>query len=164
MYITIGTAVYGYISYEFLVLVTRPAVPAAPARANCYIDCNCTRRTQPGHCTRELLASTRTGDSLNVSRLVIIVHVLKVQNAPRPVRFGRVHAHLGASSCHQHRECVPPRRHELRRRPVVQVHITILVVRLGNAACEKPLRSRSPNSSRFQTEGYGIHFGPASTK
>ena len=41
--------------------------------ANCYIDCNCTRRTQPGHCTRELLALTQTGDSLNVSRLVIIV-------------------------------------------------------------------------------------------
>ena len=72
-----------------------------------------------------------------VSRLVVIVHVLKVQNAPRPVRFGRVNTHLGASSCHQYGvdgECVPPRRLELRRRPVVQVHITILVVRLGNAA------------------------------
>ena len=64
-----------------------------------------------------------------VSRLVVIVHVLKVQNAPRPVRFSRVNTHLGASSCHQHGECVPPRRLELRRRPVVQVHITILVVR-----------------------------------
>ena len=84
-----------------------------------------------------------------VSRLVVVVHVMKVQNAPRPVRFGRVNAYLGASSCHQHGECVPPRRRELRRRPVVQVHITILVVRLGNATFEKPLRSRSPNSSRL---------------
>ena len=28
MYITMGTAVYGYISYEFLGLVARPAAPA----------------------------------------------------------------------------------------------------------------------------------------
>ena len=64
-----------------------------------------------------------------VSRLVIVVHVLKIQDASRPVRFGRVNTHLGASSCHQHGERVPPCRRELRRRPVVQVHITILVVR-----------------------------------
>ena len=31
-----------------------------------------------------------------VSRLIIVVHVLKVQDAPSPVRFGRVHAYLGA--------------------------------------------------------------------
>ena len=118
-----------------------------------YIDCHIPNRTQPGHCTRAT-HHHRTGDSRMVSRLVVIVHVLKVQNAPRPVRFSRVNTHLGASSCHQHGECVPPRRLELRRRPVVQVHITILVVRLGNATFEKPLRSRSPNSSRFQTEGH----------
>ena len=99
-----------------------------------YIDCHIPNRTQPGHCTRAT-HHHRTGDSRMVSRLVVIVHVLKVQNAPRPVRFSRVNTHLGASSCHQHGECVPPRRRELRRRPVVQVHITILVVRLGNATC-----------------------------
>ena len=47
-----------------------------------------------------------------------------------------MNAYLGASSCHQHGECVPPRRLELRRRPVVQVHITILVVHLGNVELE----------------------------
>ena len=121
-----------------------------------YIDFHRPNRTQPGHCTRST-HHHRTGDSLMVSRLVVIVHVRKVQNAPRPIRFSRVNPHLGAPSCHQHGECVPPRRLELRRRPVVQVHITILVVRLGNAAFEKPLRSRSPNSSRFQTEGHELN-------
>ena len=108
------------------------------------------------HITIEL-SEFGTGDSRMVSCLVVIVHVLKIQNAPRPVRFSRVNTHLGASSCHQHGECVPPRRRELRRRPVVQVHITILVVRLGNATFEKPLRSRSPNSSRLQTEGHKLN-------
>ena len=108
-----------------------------------YIDCHIPNRTQPGHCTRAT-HHHRTGDSRMVSRLVVIVHVLKVQNAPRPVRFSRVNTHLGASSCHQHGECVPPRRLELRRRPVVQVHITILVVRLGNATFrDHPLTSMS---------------------
>ena len=101
----------------------------ARAAAFQYIDCHKPNRTQPGHCTRST-HHHRTSDSRMVSRLVVIVHVLKVQNAPRPVRFGRVNAYLGASSCYQHGERVPPRRLELRRRPVVQVHITILVVRL----------------------------------
>ena len=130
--------------------------PTCTAYALHYIDFHRPNRTQPGHCTRST-HHHRTGDSLMVSRLVVIVHVRKVQNAPRPIRFSRVNPHLGAPSCHQHGECVPPRRRELRRRPVVQVHITILVVRLGNAAFEKPLRSRSPNSSRFQTEGHELN-------
>ena len=82
-----------------------------------------------------------------MSRLIIVVHVLKVKGAPSPVRFGRVHADLGASSRHQHRECVPPRRHELRRRLVIQVHITVLVVRLvKRSVAPVPVSSAKVNS------------------
>ena len=119
------------VPYALIGVLTGVCVHAR-AYAFRYIDCHIPNRTQPGHCTRAT-HHHRTGDSRMVSRLVVIVHVLKVQNAPRPVRFSRVNTHLGASSCHQHGECVPPRRLELRRRPVVQVHITILVVRLCNA-------------------------------
>ena len=84
----------------------------------CYIDYNSTHRTQPGHWPR-ILRYNLKGRSRMVSRLVIVVHVLKIQDASRPVRFGRVNTHLGASSCHQHGESVPPRRLELRRRPVI---------------------------------------------
>ena len=55
----------------------------APTHAFRYIDCHIPNRTQPGHCTRAA-HHHRTGDSRMVSRLVrlvVIVHVLKVQNA-----------------------------------------------------------------------------------
>ena len=61
----------------------RGSACARAAHAFRYIDCHIPNRTQPGHCTRAA-HHHRTGDSRMVSRLVrlvVIVHVLKVQNA-----------------------------------------------------------------------------------
>ena len=35
----------------------------------------------------------------SLSRVIVIVHELKVSDAFRPIRFSRVHTHLGAPCC-----------------------------------------------------------------
>ena len=60
-----------------------------------------------------------------MSRVIVIVHELKVSNALRPIRLSRVHTHLGAPPRHQHGYRVAPCGAELGRAPVIQINVAV---------------------------------------
>ena len=115
--------------------------------------------TQPGHSPTHTtgLRTTilRHTEALRAYRVVVMICVLHVSNALRPVTTRCGNTNLSPPFCHQDRQSIIPRGREFRARPMIQVHVAI-AIRQPQTFHEKLSRSRPPSPSRLDTKWYKL--------
>ena len=92
----------------------------------------------------------RHTEALRAYRVVVMICVLHVSNALRPVTTRCGNTNLGPAFGYQNRQIIIPLGGEFRARPVIQVDITIAVRQLQTVAKELA-RSRPPSPSRLES-------------